>query len=50
MHRIMRKKAQTLSNLSGAANKEVNSAGYQFGGCCSGAGSSHSQVLFAKMA
>lgn len=45
-HRIVRKKAQNPSTLSGAADKEVNSAGYQFGGSCSGAGPSHAAVRY----
>lgn len=47
MQGIVRKKAQTpLQSLSGAANKEVSSAGYQFGSCCSGAGPSHTAVRY----
>lgn len=46
MHRIVRRKAQTPPSLSGAANKEVSSAGYQFGSCCSGAGPSHTAVRY----
>lgn len=31
---------------SGAANKEVSSAGCQFGSCCSGAGPSHTAIRY----